>query len=204
MLPAASAHCDTTPLAINSKGDIAGEFSDAAEHRAVFLLQRGTLQLIAVPSSAELAIFGGLNERGDVVGFFQSDSGAIRIFESQGTSVTVPALPRGFIDATARGINNGGQITGSFDDAKGLHGFVEKNGRFTSFDVAGGSLTTPLAINEPGDVVGTYVVAAAGTATRQHGFLYAHGTITKLDVPGGFNTSPERDQRCRGHRRNLQ
>ena len=33
--PCESAHCDTTPLAINSRGDVAGEFSPDATHRSV-------------------------------------------------------------------------------------------------------------------------------------------------------------------------
>ena len=188
--PCQRSRCETTPLAINSRGDVAGEFSDDIQHRAVFLIHKGALRLLEVPSSSGLALLGGLNEHGDVVGYFQTDSGRIRMFLYDGTTVSEPAVPADFLDVTAKGINDSGQITGSYDDAKGLHGFVAKRGKYTRFDVPGALATSPAAINERGDITGSYSVNAQPGIVIQRGFLLTHGRIASVDVPGGANTLP--------------
>jgi uncharacterized membrane protein len=188
--PCQRSRCETTPLAINSRGDIAGEFSDDLQHRTVFVIRKGALQLINVPSSSDLALLGGLNDRGDVVGYFQTDSGVVRMFLYSGTTVSQPAVPADFVDVAPKGINNSGQITGIYDDAKGLHGFVAKQGRFTRIDVPGAATTSPAAINEPGDIIGSYSVAVRPGIVVQRGFLLSHGKLADIDVPGGTNTLP--------------
>jgi uncharacterized membrane protein len=188
--PCQRSRCETTPLAINSRGDIAGEFSDDLQHRSVFVIRKGVLQLIDVPSSSELALLGGLNERGDVVGYFQTDSGVVRMFIYSGSTVSQPPVPADFVDVAPKGINNSGEVTGSYDNAKGLHGFVVKHGKFTRFDVPGALATTPAALNELGDVIGSYSLAAQGGIVIQRGFLLTHGKLVNIDVPGGSNTLP--------------
>jgi hypothetical protein len=188
--PCQRSRCETTPLTINSRGDIAGEFSDDLQHRAVFVIRKGALQLIDVPSSSDLALLGGLNERGDVVGYFQTDSGVVRMFLYSGTSVSQPPVPADFVDVAPKGINNSGQITGIYDDANGLHGFVAKRGKFTRINVPGALATSPAAINEPGDIIGSYSVVVQPGVLVQRGFLFARGSFANIDVPGGKNTLP--------------
>lgn len=186
-----TAVCDTTPLAINSLGDIAGEFSDDVQHRAVFVIRGGLLlQLIGIPSSSNVALLGGLNDRGDVVGFFQTDSGVIRMFEYSGLKLSVPAVPADFVDVAAKGINNSGQITGSYDNATGLHGFLDTRGTFTRLDVPGGLDTSPVAMNNSGDLAGNYSVLSSAGVSVQRGFLFTRGQYTNVDFPGGANTLP--------------
>lgn len=192
LLPSAScrgAHCDTTPLAVNSQGTIAGEFSEDPTHRSVFVIHGPLLLMIPVPSTRNLSIFGGLNERGEVVGFFQTNTGPIRTFLYDGLLTSVLPAPAGVTDMAGRAINNGRQITGSFDDAKGLHGFLQTRGQFTRFDVPGGSNTNPVAINNSGDVAGTFTTPSASPTPPQHGFLMVRGRFTRLDFPGGLNTA---------------
>jgi hypothetical protein len=188
--PCRSAHCDTTPLAVNSSGEIAGEFSEDPTHRSVFVIHGPLLLMIPVPSTRNLAILGGLNERGDVVGFFQTNAGPIRTFLYGGLLTSVLAVPAGFTDMAGRAINNSGQITGSVDDSKGLHGFAVTRGKFSRFDFPGGLNTSPVAINNPGDVVGTYNLASSSPTPVQHGFLMVRGGFTRVDFPGGLNTMP--------------
>ena len=193
LLPSAACQtvrCEMTPLAINARGDIAGEFSDNIDHRAVFIINGGTLQLISIPSSTDLAIFGGLNDRGDVVGYFQTDSGLIRMFLYSRAIFSEPAVPADFVDVAAMGISNGGQVAGTYDDAKGLHGFVEEKGRFSRIDVPGALGTSVVAINERGDVVGNYAVLNIAGSTVWHGFVLSDGEMVAIDVPGGTNTLP--------------
>jgi hypothetical protein len=188
--PCASAHCDTTPLAINSRGDIAGEFSDNIAHRAVFVIRLGTLHLIDIPNSSEVALLGGLNERGDVVGFFQTTTGVVRTFLYVGSTLTELAVPPGVIDMAGRAITNSGQIAGNFDDARGVHGFIETRGTFARIDVPGGLDTTPVAINNGSDVTGNYSMPSKTGALIQRGFLFSRGRLSNIDFPGGLNTLP--------------
>ncbi|MBV8742961.1 MAG: hypothetical protein JOZ12_14325 [Sinobacteraceae bacterium] len=187
-VPCTTPVCETTPLAINARGDVAGEFSNNVAHRQVFLIHAGVLQLIAIPSTSQLALFGGLNERGDVAGYFQTNRGPIHMFTYSKSVFTDIPVPSDFVDVTATGINNGGDITGAYDDARGLHGFIDKKGRFTRFDFPGGINTRPEAINEPGDIVGSYATGPGGTVL--HGFLLSHGKFASVDFPGGVNTMP--------------
>lgn len=188
--PCRSGHCDTTPLAINSQGEIAGEFSQDPTHRSVFVLRGPLLTMVSVPGTRDLSILGGLNERGEVVGFFQTDAGPIRTFLYNGLFATVLPAPAGVTDMAGKAISNSGQITGSFDDSKGLHGFLQTRGQFSRFDVPGAVETSPVAINSPGDVIGTYAVPSAAAVPTQHGFLMVRGRFTRLDFPGGLNTTP--------------
>jgi uncharacterized membrane protein len=186
--PCRATRCESIPYAINSRGDIAGEFSDDILHRQVYVIRRGVLQLVPIPAKTELALLGGLNERGDLVGYFQADSGAIRMFVYSGTTVTVPSVPSNFVDVAPKGINNSGQIVGIYDDAKGLHSFLSKKGQYTRLDVPGALSTSAEALNEAGDVVGSYSIAGPHGQTLQRGFLYSKGKFTLIDFPGGNNT----------------
>jgi hypothetical protein len=188
--PCQGTRCDTTPLAVNTHGVIAGEFSEDAAHRGVFVIRNNILRTVSVPGALDLAIFTGLNERGDVVGFFQAGNGLIRTFVETDKALTVLPVPAGVVDMAGRGINGSGQITGSFDDATGLHGFLQSGPQFRRFDVPGATATSPLAINQSGDIVGTFSEAAASATPVQHGFLLMRGKLTRLDFPGGLNTNP--------------
>ncbi len=186
--PCRATRCESIPYAINSRGDIAGEFSDDVFHRQVYVIRHGVLQVVPIPGKTQLALVGGLNERGDLVGYFQTDAGAIRMFVYNGTTVTLPSVPSNFADVAPRGINNSGQIVGIYDDAKGLHSFLSKNGQYTRLDVPGALSTNAQALNEGSDVVGSYTVSGAHGQTLQRGFLYSKGKFTLIDFPGGNNT----------------
>lgn len=56
---------------------------------------------------------------------------------------------------------------------------------FTDLQVPGASLTTPIGLNDKGEVVGSYQDAAGGL----HGFLLSHGSYTTLDYPGATSTT---------------
>ena len=56
----------------------------------------------------------------------------------------------------------------------------------TTIDYPGATSTGAAAINNSGDIVGSYVDSAKTT----HGFLFSAGTYTTVDVPGAYSTSP--------------
>lgn len=56
----------------------------------------------------------------------------------------------------------------------------------TTLDYPGATSTGASAINNSGDIVGSYT----DTAKVVHGFLFSAGTYTTIDVPGAYSTSP--------------
>ena len=63
------------------------------------------------------------------------------------------------------------------------HGFLYRDGIYTTFDVPGSSTTFGVAINNLGQIVGDYDIGG-----NQHGFLYSNGVYTTLGVPGSVGS----------------
>ena len=86
----------------------------------------------------------------------------------------------------AWGINAAGDIVGSYKTtASDEHGFVLRNGVFTSFDYPGAAWTQAWGISARGDIVGQYGLPGGNTI---HGFLLRKGTFIPIDVPAQQNT----------------
>ena len=123
--------------------------------------------------------------------------------------------PGGLASQTAvNGINAAADIVGTYiDGATRQHGFVLKNGLYTTLDVpgsfAGVSGTLPTVangINPAGDIVGTYRVPFNDTAPFDSplycptgrpaacvkGFIYRHGQFERLLFPGHPGAVPQR------------
>ena len=83
-------------------------------------------------------------------------------------AVTVIRVPESTMTA-AWDMNPAGDIVGVYRNASGFHGFVLRDGRYTSVDVPfqGARDTRAVGINALGWIVGTYV----GADGRTHGFL---------------------------------
>jgi probable HAF family extracellular repeat protein len=113
-----------------------------------------------------------------------------KYFADKFTSIDVPAA---FGSQTEPyGINPQGDIVGYCSDSSGnTHGFLLRNGQFTTFDVPGGEGSTfaqptfAQAINPQGDIVGWYDDSGGG-----NGFLLKRGSFTTIDVPGASYSSP--------------
>jgi uncharacterized membrane protein len=123
------------------------------------------------------------------------------------TSVDVP----GASNTIATGINARGAIVGIYYDSAGIeHGFLRKNGNFSTVDVPGslvgvsGTLQTEAnGINAAGEIVGDYFAppgapgAPACTADTpplspqcRRGFLYRKGQFSDVLVPGKKGSIP--------------
>jgi probable HAF family extracellular repeat protein len=66
------------------------------------------------------------------------------------------------------------------------NGFAQGNFSFATFDVPGAQTTSPLGINDSGQIVGIY----SDHSSVFHAFLFDEETFTTIDVPGGQNTVP--------------
>src|SRR5918996_3635685 len=79
------------------------------------------------------------------------------------------------------GVNDRGHVLGHYVDSDGTtHGFLWRDGRFTTLDVPGATSPTPVDINDRGDVVGLYV----DTAGALQGFLHRNGRYRIISAPG--------------------
>ena len=93
----------------------------------------------------------------------------------------------GVVDTEATGINSSGVIVGRYYTADGKqHGFVLKNGKFRSLDIAGTDTHTDAAwINQRGYISGNY-----DTGGRTHAYVLSpRGKITTIDFPGALVTT---------------
>jgi probable HAF family extracellular repeat protein len=105
------------------------------------------------------------------------------------TTIDVP----GSLQTVAEAINTSGQVAGYYDDSSGHeHGFLYSGGHYTTIDVHG-NRTYANAINDPGQIVGDYVIYV-GPVPTVHGFLAtpvsAHSSDT-IALTGGTVAQPQ-------------
>ena len=87
-------------------------------------------------------------------------------FDFPGASATNPG-----------GINARGDIVGNYHDANGhTHGFLLRQGVFSTIDFPNASFTAARAINARGDIVGRVL----GPSGDEHGFLLRDGISRRL------------------------
>jgi uncharacterized membrane protein len=91
----------------------------------------------------------------------------------------------GATSTTAGSINARGDISGLYLDSNGVgHGFLLRNGVFSTIDFPHASFTSARAMNARGDIAGRMQDANG----NDHGFLLHDGRFTKVDYPGATAT----------------
>jgi hypothetical protein len=166
---------DTTPYAINDSGQIAGTFSDSAEHLHGFLRNTdGTYTVLDVPdlgsgrTRATTAV--AINATGTITGYYADSAiathGFVRDQFGNYTSFDPPDDANGTFP---KGINSSGTITGSYTDSNfGVHSFVrDAAGNITTLDMPGAQQTLADAINDQGVIVGEVAQGSAFAAFRR-------------------------------------
>ena len=159
----------TDVYAINTAGDITGDYDSDIDVGGGFLTVDGVQTTFAGPSGFMGLLSQGINSSDVVVGqYADSDNnthgfsrnpitGAITTIDAPGATLT-----------TASGINGAGVIVGNYQGSDGInHGYIDRKGVFTTFDVPGAQNTAVRGINSVGGLVGQYV----DSANIQHGFL---------------------------------
>ncbi len=119
-------------------------------------------------------------------GFLRSPGGKFTSFDAPGADTTAGD----FNGTLPNAINDAGAITGVYYDASNEgHGFLRSpEGKFTTFDVAGGLIgtTTPIALNLEGAIVGYYL----DPNFLFHAFLRRpDGSFTTWVGPGSCDTN---------------
>jgi probable HAF family extracellular repeat protein len=192
---------DTLALAINAAGQIAGYQRQHLVGLNGFLcgglryqgFQRdrdGSVVTFGVTwaenADAEFVSPKSINLFGQITGYFQSTDLATTYFhggflrQPDGTiTIFGGESPGDFTYAAA--INLFGQITGYSQDANNVvHGFLRQpNSTMVAFDPVGSTGTQPTAINDLGEITGSY-----SANNSNHGFVRRrNGAITTFDIP---------------------
>lgn len=169
---------------INNHAQIVGEYADRFGNLHGFLVHSGGFQTIDVPGTSDTVV-EGINDFGDMVGFFVNETnlGFVTSFlrhKGKFTKFSFPGADPG--TTVAMSINNSGVIVGSYEIKFSHHGFMVKNGHFSSIDFPGAEETQVFKISGDGDIVGTYTPPSGVF----NGFSFANGKFRTINQP---NTS---------------
>jgi probable HAF family extracellular repeat protein len=177
---------------IGPTGDIVGRYgtSDGKSHG--YLLRQGSFMTIDFSPTFTGAV--GINPSGDIVGRYQTVDGKFHGFLLSASNFTSLDFP-GAAATSAFGINPEGEIVGSYCDPApcpspvqsanlGNHGFLLREGTFSSIDFPRAALTQAWKINAAGQIAGRY----KSTDGKWHAFLMSDGEFMSIDVPGAVQT----------------
>ena len=174
-------------LAVNSSGQVAGwSTAPGGTGDVAVLYANGSMTDLGTIDGGIASVANGINDAGVVIGNSDTASSDERGFVyHNGTITDIGTLggPNSSVDA----INNNGVVTGSSQDAGDVsHPFVYSNGTMTSLGTYNID-TTPQAINDNGEIVGTtYGVNASGYPFTD-AFVYQNGKFQDLNalIPAG-------------------
>jgi uncharacterized membrane protein len=190
----------TIARGINNNGDIFGQLGEPFETQ--FLYQNGTYSLF--PGIVDV------NNNGMIL--FNSPLGPAIFFNEQVTLLNVPGSPSiiafndtgtllvsgGFVkhgiftpvsypgatSTTVSGMNDLDEVVGSYNSGNSSHGFLYKDGVYTTIDFPGPvSSNHAIAINNNGEIVGSYL---GFNPTGIHGFTYENGNYQSFDAFNSF------------------
>jgi uncharacterized membrane protein len=169
---------------INNRAQIVGQYRDRFDHLHGFVVHSGGFQTIDVLGKSDTVI-EGINDFGDMVGVFLNDSNqafatSFLLHKGKFTKFSFPGADPGTTGAMS--INNSGVIVGTYLLKSDRHGFMVKNGHFSSIDFPGAAETQVFKISSDGDIVGTYSMPFGVS----HRFSFANGKFRTIDQP---NTS---------------
>jgi uncharacterized membrane protein len=173
---------------VNDHQDVAGYFVDAGNNTHGFILAGGTFTQLDVPFASGLSTVAyGINNAGEVVGVYYpagNDSPVEGFTYSNGTYAKIKSYPQA-TGTYAEGLNNNGDIVGFYVDADfGYHGFILKDGKFTSYDPPGSIETFASAINDDDVAIGAFCPDDTCANNAIYSFYaYSAGNFTLLTLP---------------------
>ena len=178
---------ETWPRAINTQRDTAGMAFDPATRQWIGYVRRHlknpTIQRVEVPGAARTEALG-MNSLRDVVGVYHVRDEATGFlgpaqgfWRYWGEYLTINAPVPDGEGTELTGINLSQDIVGWYYDSTGIHGLHIVDGVYATLDVPGAVATFLNALNDAGDIVGSYVMAIDpyGWVEVEQGFLYRAG-----------------------------
>jgi uncharacterized membrane protein len=154
----------TAAYEINNRGQIVGNYTDAAGAQHGYVLRDGKVTTIDHPRASDTPNLTGtkvqgIDDRGRLVGAYGDNDGMIHAWVWQRGRFT-DLEPPGAVQAAANQINDRGQIVGVYLDATPkLRSFLLERGRVTPIDAPGRCDTAAVGINDRGQIG----IAATGT-----------------------------------------
>jgi len=162
-------------LDLNNAGQVMGTMGVKDDAQALFLYDDGAIKVLSVPGDPRASAFA-MNDLGQIVGRARYGVGAPPFLYADGEITRLPTFGGSW--GEAMDINNRGQIVGDAMASDNCHAFLYTDG--VMHDI--GALlpydfSTALAVNEAGQVVGTY---ASSYSAGWYGFLYEDGRVIDL------------------------
>ncbi len=154
----------TDGRAINAAGQIVGVWDAGVPPDHGYLKSGDTYTGIDVPGAQQTYALG-INNAGKISGTYVAANGLLHGFAQVGGQlVNIDFF--GAAQTFVGGINNLDAMVGWSQTGAGTHGFLLTGNRFRAFDVdfPGVSATNPRALNDAGQVVGTYSTAQCPNA----------------------------------------
>ncbi|HZP49273.1 MAG TPA: hypothetical protein VFB07_12090 [Vicinamibacterales bacterium] len=146
----------TDGRAINSSGQIVGEWDNGGPPERGYLKSGDTYIGLDMPGALQTYVLG-INDASSMTGSFLASDGRLHGFAyAGGTFKQIDALGAG--QTFIGGLNNANAMVGYSQNGTITHGFVMSGSRFRAFDVdfPGALMTKPWAINNNGQIVGSY------------------------------------------------
>jgi hypothetical protein len=181
----------TRPHDINNHSVIVGAFSlvvdgDGPSHP--FMVRNGVFTEIKLPGFPNAdATAAGINDLGDITGVITAN-GIIQGYLLHKGKLTLISFPGAGGGTFPSSINNAGVIVGGFRDGPGpsdqAHGFMWRNGVFTTINVPGARDTFAIKINDKGVIVGF----DHDSEGADRGFAFSNGQFFNL-VPDPVGTT---------------
>jgi probable HAF family extracellular repeat protein len=190
---------ETAAYAINDAGQIVGQYTIGTGYPQGFLFSGGEFTSIDYPGAWETSAYG-INNAGVIIGSYDVGSptgtSTVHGFVYQNgafTTIDFPAAANSWLS----GINNDGVMSGVYEPTglslgPGLnalqYGFIYtlNGGTFTEIQYPGGISTYAGAINDNGQIVGTYTYDTNGNF---EGFLKTGSAYTTVSIASNV-TSP--------------
>jgi len=173
----------TAPVHLNNPGSVVGRYLDPERVSHGFVLLHGRYQTIDAPGAVDTRA-RGIDDRGRITGNFTREDGVEHGFILDHDRFTQIDFPNS-ASTDVWDINTLGVAVGDWSDADRVHGYVLKQGVFTSFDFPGQPIATSARqLNLFGAIVG--VVAFDDEV--DHGFLKLGDHYRQLDFPGSAGT----------------
>ena len=139
-----------------------------------------TVTTFSVPGAVHTRAFG-ISPSGAIVGIYVPAGPGFRGFHRGPEGLTLIDYPGALATAPIK-VNPRGDVVGWYTNTgvAPLHGFLLRDGEYSTLDVPGATSTQPFGINARGDVVGAYQNADGVF----HAFVLRKGVLTSFDAPG--------------------
>ena len=182
----------TEVYGLTNSGMVVGTYTDSAGAQHGYGYEAGSYTTLDFPGATHTNVLG-VNNQGHVVGghSFNGPNGPWHSFIYKDSVFTQFDFP-GW-ESDARGINSAGNIVGAYNESGILptHGFIRTAGEagevFTTFDYPGALYTLLWALNDSGNMAGSYINNNDPAFTYK-GFFYSGAQFTPIDYPGSLGT----------------